>query len=143
MSTLRPPGKIRRLYESPHTCDFMSSNPNYRVTKPVQRTPTCDVCKLRHQKCSGDQPQCSNCKLRGINCLYSGPRTRAPEIKKPPDGSDSSASQYVSIKSSSLSDPAKASNRQNRPSISDADYDRLYSEIFGEIVSYIPILLST
>jgi uncharacterized membrane protein YagU involved in acid resistance len=27
--------------------------------------------------------------------------------------------------------------RSSRPSISNADYDRLYSEIFGEIVYYI------
>ena len=36
--------------------------------KPLQ---TCDVCKLRHQKCSGERPRCSHCELRNLQCVYS------------------------------------------------------------------------
>ncbi|KAF2201958.1 hypothetical protein GQ43DRAFT_462745 [Delitschia confertaspora ATCC 74209] len=32
---------------------------------------TCDVCKLRHQKCSGDRPSCTHCQLRNLHCIYS------------------------------------------------------------------------
>jgi len=32
---------------------------------------TCDVCKLRHQKCSGGRPSCSHCQLRNLYCVYS------------------------------------------------------------------------
>ncbi len=70
-------------YNIPNT---MSAH-NYRVAKPTQRTPICDTCKSRHQKCSGEKPQCSNCKLRGINCAYSATKTRAtpaPETSRSP-----------------------------------------------------------
>jgi len=62
-------------------------NYNYRVAKTAQRTPTCDTCKSRHQKCSGEKPQCSNCKLRGIDCAYSATRTitRVPESSRSPE----------------------------------------------------------
>jgi hypothetical protein len=63
----------------------MSSAHNYRVTKPTQRTPTCDMCRSRHQKCGAEQPQCSNCRLRGINCSYSSSKTRVPETKRSPE----------------------------------------------------------
>ncbi|RDL32394.1 Uncharacterized protein BP5553_08850 [Venustampulla echinocandica] len=92
----------------------MSSVHNYRVSKPAQRTSTCDMCRSRHQKCGGEQPQCSNCKLRAINCSYSGAKTRVPETSRSPG--------------STFALPS------SRPSISDADYDRLYAEIFGDIV---------
>ena len=49
----------------------MSSGSSYRVSRPAIRTPTCDICKARHQKCSGTQPQCNNCDLRGLHCTYS------------------------------------------------------------------------
>ncbi|KAH6706423.1 hypothetical protein BKA61DRAFT_138675 [Leptodontidium sp. MPI-SDFR-AT-0119] len=92
----------------------MSSANNYRVSKPTQRTPTCDLCRSRHQKCGGEQPQCSNCKLRAINCSYSGAKTRVSETHRSPESTFALSS--------------------SRPSISDADYDRLYTEIFGDIV---------
>jgi len=61
----------------------MSSVHNHRVAKntgsSTYRTPTCDTCKSRHQKCSGEKPKCSNCRLRGIDCAYSTARTRVPE----------------------------------------------------------------
>jgi hypothetical protein len=65
--------------------DTMSSAHNYRVAKPTQRTPTCDICRSRHQKCGGEQPRCSNCKLRAINCSYSGSKTRVPDTNRPPE----------------------------------------------------------
>ncbi|CZR68177.1 uncharacterized protein PAC_18076 [Phialocephala subalpina] len=89
-------------------------NSNYRVTKPTQRTPTCEMCRSRHQKCGGEQPRCSNCTLRAISCSYSGSKTRVPETSRSPE--------------STFALPS------SRPSISDADYDRLYAEIFGDIV---------
>ncbi|PMD34572.1 hypothetical protein L207DRAFT_516736 [Hyaloscypha variabilis F] len=92
----------------------MSSAHNFRVAKPPQRTPTCDMCRTRHQKCGGEQPQCSNCKLRAINCSYSSSKTRVPETIRSPE--------------STFAPPS------SRPSISDADYERLYAEIFGDIV---------
>ncbi|PVH68294.1 hypothetical protein DL98DRAFT_522845 [Cadophora sp. DSE1049] len=92
----------------------MSSANNYRVSKPTQRTPTCDICRSRHQKCGGEQPRCSNCKLRTINCSYSGAKTRVSETHRSPE--------------STFALPS------SRPSISDTDYDRLYAEIFGDIV---------
>jgi hypothetical protein len=66
---------------SPRT---MSSAHTSRVTKPTQRTPTCNTCRSRHQKCGGEQPRCSNYRLRGINCSYSGSKIRAPETKRSP-----------------------------------------------------------
>ncbi|KAH8598368.1 hypothetical protein B0O99DRAFT_614968 [Bisporella sp. PMI_857] len=101
---------------APHNLShqIMSSSYNYRVTKPTQRTLTCDTCKSRHQKCGGEQPQCSNCKLRDISCSYHGSKTRALETRE------------LHKSSSTL--------RSSRLSISDADYDHLYSEIFDDIV---------
>jgi len=99
---------------SQSTTYTMSSAYNYRVSKPTQRTPTCDMCRSRHQKCGGEQPRCSNCKLRAINCSYSGAKTRVSETNRSPE--------------STFALPS------SRPSISDADYDLLYAEIFGDIV---------
>src|SRR4051794_32324572 len=87
-------------------------NNSYRVVKSVQqRTLTCDTCKSRHQKCSGEKPACSNCILRNIVCSYT----------TKPRGS----TEYRSSEASSA-----------RPSISESDYNRLYSEIFGDIVRW-------
>jgi len=115
----------------------MSSS--YRVAKPTQRTPTCDTCKSRHQKCSGEKPQCSNCKLRGIECAYSTARPRMPE--------NSRSSESIFAPPTPLVFPKSSSNptchltdypfRLNRRSISDADYNQLYAEIFGDIVCQI------
>lgn len=84
---IRAPGEISssaQLY-------MMSSANDYRVGKPTRRMQTCDMCKSRHQKCSGGQPRCTNCELRGINCTYSNLRThrldrasRSPESAFPP-----------------------------------------------------------
>ena len=108
----------------------MSSTHNYRVAKPAQRTPTCDVCKSRHQKCSGEQSGCSNCKLRGISCSYST-RTRVPATRTPPELP--LAAPFVPGPSLGR-DLTNRPYRLSRPSISDTDYDRLYSEIFSDIV---------
>lgn len=104
------------------SCDAMqsghTSSSHYRIAKPTQRTPTCDTCKARHQKCSGEKPACSNCTLRNIKCAYTvfntsaRPRPPAPVNSSSPEGSAS------------------------RPSISDADYNALYSEIFNDIVRF-------
>ncbi|OCL12711.1 hypothetical protein AOQ84DRAFT_385924 [Glonium stellatum] len=37
---------------------------------------TCDVCKLRHQKCNGVRPSCYYCLLRGLQCNYSRKKPR-------------------------------------------------------------------
>jgi hypothetical protein len=116
----------------------MSSAHNYRVTKPTQRTPTCDMCRSRHQKCGGEQPQCSNCKLRAINCSYSSSKTRVPETKRSPETTFALPFVPSILLLANLKDPTNRPHRPSRPSISDADYDRLYSEIFGDIVCYIP-----
>lgn len=101
-------------------------NSSYRVAKTAQRTPTCDTCKSRHQKCSGEKPACSNCTLRGIKCLYTtftGAAAR-PRISNEP-GSSSAAADALST----------------RPTISEAEYNKLYSEIFGDIVCSLMRLL--
>merc|ERR1712230_282847 len=46
---------VRTTILSQSTTYTMSSAYNYRVSKPTQRTPTCDMCRSRHQKCGGIQ----------------------------------------------------------------------------------------
>lgn len=89
-------------------------NNSYRIGKIAQRTPTCSTCKSRHQKCSGEKPACSNCTLRGIACTYtvSAPALKAKALLTP-----------------TLPEPLSA-----RSTISEAEYNKLYSEIFGDIV---------
>lgn len=49
----------------------MMSTANIKISKPVRLNQTCDVCKSRHQKCSGTRPSCANCELRNLQCVYS------------------------------------------------------------------------
>lgn len=53
----------------------MTSN---RRGRPFKSTQTCDVCKLRHQKCDSSRPSCQYCVLRDLECVYS--RTPAHRI---------------------------------------------------------------
>jgi hypothetical protein len=66
--------------------NIMASTNAYRVGRSVRRTLTCDMCKTRHQKCNGAQPQCSNCELRAITCSYSNQRAQGSDYAlRPPE----------------------------------------------------------
>jgi hypothetical protein len=56
-------------------CLAMSSG---RRGRPVKSSQTCDVCKLRHQRCDSSRPSCQYCALRDLECVYS--RTPAHKI---------------------------------------------------------------
>jgi hypothetical protein len=49
---------------------FGMSSKNSGSCRPPRRR-TCDVCKYRHQRCSGDVQSCHHCELAGLECTYS------------------------------------------------------------------------
>ncbi|KAF2108825.1 hypothetical protein BDV96DRAFT_586770 [Lophiotrema nucula] len=49
----------------------MATRPTRKNSESTKQLQTCDVCKLRHQKCSGDRPSCNHCELRNLECVYS------------------------------------------------------------------------
>ncbi|EPE33131.1 Nucleotide-binding protein [Glarea lozoyensis ATCC 20868] len=124
----------------------MSGHDPHRVTKPRQRTLTCDTCRSRHQKCGGEQPRCSNCKLRSIACSYRRAQLPLPLSLPPTPRQPQEQPSYpqAQLLSQLQSQPLPASDNQRSPisestrtsqnSISDADYDRLYSKIYGDII---------
>ena len=63
---------------------IMSSKGSTRPSKPAG---TCDVCKLRHQKCDGIRPSCQYCELRDLQCVYTripAHQVRGTAVRKKP-----------------------------------------------------------
>jgi hypothetical protein len=48
----------------------MSADGKHRA-KSEKLPQTCDICKLRHQKCNSARPSCYYCQMRGLQCKYS------------------------------------------------------------------------
>ena len=48
----------------------MSADGKHR-SRPPKLPQTCDICKLRHQKCNSARPSCYYCQMRGLQCKYS------------------------------------------------------------------------
>ncbi|KAF2731530.1 hypothetical protein EJ04DRAFT_526099 [Polyplosphaeria fusca] len=51
--------------------DIPGAKRNRQSSAMPNNSQTCDVCKLRHQKCDGERPTCSHCELRNLKCVYS------------------------------------------------------------------------
>ena len=90
---------------------------------------TCDICKLRHQKCNSVRPSCDYCQLRSLECTYS--HIQAHKID-----------QSVVRRKSSAPDaaPPPASSYEQRPSDADGagqttqDYLSVHRTVMTELV---------
>ena len=116
--------------------NIMASTNAYRVGRSARRTLTCDMCKTRHQKCNGAQPQCSNCELRAITCSYSNQRAQGPDYAlRPPE---------LALRPSSvprrflpcriLANPLYSTESSAQTRLSETEYDRLHAQIYEDIV---------
>lgn len=117
---------------------IMASTNGYRVGRAVRRTLTCDMCKTRHQKCNGAQPQCSNCELRAISCSYSNQRAGADQTTWSPEPAlhTSSVPRRVCSAYSVVANPLHSPEGSTQARLSEAEYDRLHSQIYEDIVSF-------
>ena len=61
-----------------YSCFLWLTMSSARGSGPVKPSKTCDVCKLRHQKCDSSRPGCQYCALRDLECVYS--RTPAYQV---------------------------------------------------------------
>jgi hypothetical protein len=120
-------------------CQFIMASTNaYRIGRPVRRTPTCDMCKTRHQKCNGAQPRCNNCELRAINCSYSNLQSQVGgrTIGSPESSHSTSSVSGAFLFREGFTNPLHRNEPRFQPSLSDAEYERLHSQIFADIVSF-------
>src|ERR1700722_19042920 len=107
----------------------MSADGKHRA-KSERPPQTCDICKLRHQKCSSARPSCYYCQMRGLQCKYS--TTQAHKV-------DHSVVRRKSIPSEAHTSPPLPP-RQKPPDGAEAarDYRAVHGILMAELVRPFP-----
>src|SRR4051794_25314261 len=87
---------------------------------------TCDICKLRHQKCNSARPSCYYCQIRGLQCKYS--TTQAHKV-------DQSVVRRKNITSEARTWPPSPPGRKPQDAVFGAGTARDYRVVHGILMT--------
>lgn len=103
-------------------------------SRPEKLPQTCDICKLRHQKCNSARPSCYYCQMRGLQCKYS--TTQAHKV-------DQSAIRRKRIPSEARTSPPSPLSQKPPDAGTARDYRAVHGILMAELVRPSRLILDT